>query len=286
MHFLLIKTHTKTGLKYLCRHSGTRETCRTYKGSGKYWRRHLKTHGNDHTTEIIFETDSMAEFAEKGLHYSTLYDIVASKEWANFCPEVGTGVGAGNLHPLFGKPRTAEHRANQSKGQTGLKKSEATKRKISEARKRYLAAHPEVVTAQAKNLGERLGGADNIANLGRHSKPGWNHTEKTITKIRVASKGENNSFFGQQHTAETKAKQSAAKKGMFDGAKNPSAKHWRFTSPTGEVFEVVGQTRQFCTDHKLTWVTFEYALKNNSWPITRGVNAGWKVERLCVTLAG
>jgi len=87
--YLLVKKHNKTGLKYLC------QTIRTdyekYKGSGNYWRRHIKKHGNDITTECIKECFNRDEIIKWGRYYSDLWDVVNSNEWANLKNEEGNG---------------------------------------------------------------------------------------------------------------------------------------------------------------------------------------------------
>jgi len=83
----MIKTHNKTGLKYLCQ--STRADYMTYIGSGKYWRRHLKKHGNNIITEVIGEFEIKEQLSEAGIKYSELYNIVESQEWANLIPESG-----------------------------------------------------------------------------------------------------------------------------------------------------------------------------------------------------
>ncbi len=84
---LMIKIHKKTGLKYLC--ITHRENFEVYSGSGVYWKNHLKKYGNDFTTEVLFDTDSLEELKSKGLEISSLYDVVESNEWANLIPESG-----------------------------------------------------------------------------------------------------------------------------------------------------------------------------------------------------
>jgi hypothetical protein len=86
--YLCVKTHSLTGLKYLCQ---TKRDPFKYNGSGKYWKLHLKKHGNLHHTTIIKECNSKEELKHWGIHYSTLWDVVNSDEWANLKPEEGDG---------------------------------------------------------------------------------------------------------------------------------------------------------------------------------------------------
>jgi hypothetical protein len=86
--FLMVKTHRKTGLKYLCK---TTQNPFKYKGSGKYWLLHLKRHGEEHDTEIIRECDSTDDLKNWGIYYSNLWNVVESTEWANLKPETGDG---------------------------------------------------------------------------------------------------------------------------------------------------------------------------------------------------
>lgn len=88
MIYLYVKTHNVTGLKYLGK---TQKDPIKYKGSGKYWKQHIKYHGYDVNTEIIFQSESIKEISEKGIYFSELWNIVESKEWANMRPESGDG---------------------------------------------------------------------------------------------------------------------------------------------------------------------------------------------------
>jgi hypothetical protein len=90
MHRLMIKTHSKTGLKYLC--YTQREDYLTYGGSGKYWVRHCAEHGWEFVlTEVLFETDDYEAFRNKAIEISKQLKIVESPEWANLRAEEGTG---------------------------------------------------------------------------------------------------------------------------------------------------------------------------------------------------
>jgi hypothetical protein len=78
------------GLKYLGITS--KKNPYKYKGSGSYWKKHLKSHNfsnSDVKTIILYQTYSKEELKKMGLHYSKIYDIVNSKEFANLCYESG-----------------------------------------------------------------------------------------------------------------------------------------------------------------------------------------------------
>lgn len=88
MIYLYLKTHNKTGLKYLGK--TTKDPYR-YKGSGKYWTRHIKIHGYDVTTEILAECNDTVELRAVGEYYSLLFNIVENPMFANLRPESGDG---------------------------------------------------------------------------------------------------------------------------------------------------------------------------------------------------
>lgn len=88
MIYLYLKTHRKTGLKYLGK---TSRDPYEYEGSGTHWLRHIKKYGNDVDTEILKECKDNAEVKHWGLHFSELWNIVESTDWANLKPELGDG---------------------------------------------------------------------------------------------------------------------------------------------------------------------------------------------------
>ena len=92
MIYLYVKTHKKTGLKYLGK--TTAKDPYAYKGSGKHWTAHIKKHGYDVETKILLKTNSEKELKEAGLHYSKKWNIVKLKEWANLTEETGNGIGS------------------------------------------------------------------------------------------------------------------------------------------------------------------------------------------------
>lgn len=84
-----VKTHKTTGLKYLGK---TVSDPLRYSGSGLYWKRHLKEHGNLVDTEVlaVFDLETQKEDLTKFcLDFSEAYDIVNSSLWANLIVENG-----------------------------------------------------------------------------------------------------------------------------------------------------------------------------------------------------
>jgi hypothetical protein len=122
-HYLYIKTHNKTGLKYLGK---TTQDPYTYKGSGKVWRHHLKKHGMDVTTEVVGIYNSNAELAEAGLALSKELNVVESKDWANLKEEAGDG-GPGPYN-LESNRRVAALGGYARKNRTAWNKGKSTPR--------------------------------------------------------------------------------------------------------------------------------------------------------------
>ena len=131
--YLYVKTHNKTGLKYLGK--TTSKDPHKYTGSGLDWKSHLKEYGADFSTEIIRECKNNEELREWGRYYSNLWNVVESADWANRIPETG---GGGNhteeRKELFRRqqtgrkkpPRTKEHRekiADKKRGKPNIKTS-------------------------------------------------------------------------------------------------------------------------------------------------------------------
>ena len=90
-HKLMIKTHNITNLKYLCYTRSEGELYNNYKGSGVLWKKHLKKHGDDISTELIFETDNFDDFKQLAIEKSKEFNIVDSSSWANLKIEEGDG---------------------------------------------------------------------------------------------------------------------------------------------------------------------------------------------------
>lgn len=91
-HYLMLKEHLITGLKYLCKTS-TNNPKRPffYVGSGTYWKKHLKKHGRKIKTTILEICETKEELCKKGLEYNKKWDIVKSNQFANLVEERGDG---------------------------------------------------------------------------------------------------------------------------------------------------------------------------------------------------
>jgi len=136
MIYLYIKTHNKTGLKYLGK---TVQDPFTYKGSGKRWINHIKKHGNDVTTEIIGTYETIDNLRLDSVIISEKYNIVNSDKWANLRPETGDG---GNTSEYIdysklnrGKGLTYEQRYGKEKAEELIKLRKETLGKNSSKRK-------------------------------------------------------------------------------------------------------------------------------------------------------
>jgi hypothetical protein len=198
MIYLYLKTHNLTGLKYLGKTES--EDPYAYRGSGKHWSRHLKKHGNDVTTEVLFQTEDKEEFKKVALDYSYKWNIVESKDFANMTPEEGQG---GNTNE--GKKFSEETKRKQSEARKGKKHSEETKRKMREAKS--VEKNPNYGKTHSEETKRKQSDA----------KKGKKRTEESKRKQSEARKGkymgEKSPNYGKKFSEETKRKMSEARKG-------------------------------------------------------------------------
>lgn len=113
--WLYIKQHNQTKLKYFGK---TIFDPYQYNGSGKYWKYHCKTHGDDITTlwcKLFTDRNELMAFA---LKFSIENNIVESTEWANL--KLENGIDGGNFSGA-GKGRilTEAHKESISNGLKG-----------------------------------------------------------------------------------------------------------------------------------------------------------------------
>jgi hypothetical protein len=152
--YLYVKTHNKTGLKYLGKTVSTNP--HEYQGSGIYWTRHIKENGYDVTTEILKECSTEEELKKWGQYYSSLWNIVSSvdengrKIWANLRPEEGTGGWGGENNPN-NLPHVKKAKRERMLGDNNQAKLPEIKNKIAEST-RLAMATPEVKERQLNGI--------------------------------------------------------------------------------------------------------------------------------------
>jgi len=187
MTTLYIKTHNITGLKYFGK--TTNDEYHKYKGSGVHWKRHIKKHGYDVTTQCYAqfdETDYIERILLEGcaILFSTENNIENSKAWANFKPENG----------LDGNPKGIKfsdaHKRNLSISKTGFKHTEESKNKMSVDRTGRLGT-PHTAETKAHlsviHSGKILS-AEHKKNIGI-SRTGKKHSKETLRRMSAWQKG-------------------------------------------------------------------------------------------------
>lgn len=123
--YLYVKTHKKTGLKYLGK---TVRDPFKYNGSGIHWTRHLKKHGYGHDTYILQKCYSDNALREWGRFYSKLWRVVKSKKWANEKDEEGQGWGSGESN-IIHRPDVKEKHKESVNSDSAKKNQKATRLK-------------------------------------------------------------------------------------------------------------------------------------------------------------
>jgi len=135
--WLYIKQHNITGLKYFGK---TTKDPLLYRGSGKYWKDHIKKHGNNVITvwaELFTDRESLIEYA---LNFSMQHNIVNSAEWANLIVENGIdGNVPGNKTSDETRRKLSESLRGLPAWNKGVPRSQAVKDAISRANKGKVA---------------------------------------------------------------------------------------------------------------------------------------------------
>ena len=151
MFYLMVKKAYPTGLSYLCQTS-TREPY-TYKGSGKRWLNHIRAHKPHIITCVIGEYETMEELKTAGIHYSELFNVVESDDWANLRPEDGMGGGTGKIGRRWKIKDTS--RMKGSKDRTSEKCQAAYKRAAERMRANNPMSDPEISRKVGQKTRER-----------------------------------------------------------------------------------------------------------------------------------
>ena len=167
-YYLYLK-ESPLGLKYL---GMTTRNPYKYRGSGKYWVRHLKSHNlslNNIKTSILFKSTNKFEIDNFALKYSTENNIVNCKDFANLMPESGIDCTIGRICTEETKKKISkankgriptkesiEKAKKNRKPRIGFKHSEETKKKLSDGRKGKKLTPETIEKMVAKTRGSRL----------------------------------------------------------------------------------------------------------------------------------
>jgi hypothetical protein len=129
--FVYITTNLINGKKYLGKHNGKHDG---YLGSGTVLKDAIKKYGKENfEREIVKEglTDEEAYELEKQL--SETWNVVSDPNWYNMRIG-GEGFQSGELHPMFGIPKSDEHKQKLSLVNQGKIQLDTTKEKIRQSK--------------------------------------------------------------------------------------------------------------------------------------------------------
>lgn len=129
---IYVKTHNKTGLKYLGK---TKQDPLKYRGSGIKWRDHISKHGYDVTTEIIYESNNDDDIKQMGIYFSEKWNVVESDEWANLMKEEGNGgvTTLGFRHSKESRQKMSLKKRGKLNNRYGAEVTAETREKLSHA---------------------------------------------------------------------------------------------------------------------------------------------------------
>jgi hypothetical protein len=121
IYYLYLKTHLKSGLRYLGQTSNKNPY--QYQGSGVDWKIHLAMYGYDVNTEILLTTTSIDDRNLMGRYYSQLWNVTSAvddfgnKIYANRIAETGGGGGMTSAlaKEIANKPGAREKNSNRAK---------------------------------------------------------------------------------------------------------------------------------------------------------------------------
>ena len=146
--YLYAKQHRDTGLRYFGK---TKSNPYSYKGSGTYWKRHLKIHGNNVETTWVQAYEDETILTEEAIFFSKVYNIVENNEWANLTFENGLDGRfdvSGKNNPMYGKTHSSEWCEAHSKHMTGRKQTpEQIEKRVAKTTGQIRPGHSEKMKA-------------------------------------------------------------------------------------------------------------------------------------------
>lgn len=180
MIYLYVKTHNKTKLKYFGK--TTSKNPYKYRGSGVYWKKHIKKHGYDVHTEIIgifLYEDECCIVAKK---FSEDNNIVESKDWANFKIENGLDGGFSHLNDGSSSHKKRASKAGKKCHELHPNIKNNLKKTTSETAKKIVA------TVKSKY------GEDFYSKIGSSSIKNIEKLSKAQTDMKMINNGTRNTF--------------------------------------------------------------------------------------------
>ena len=199
---LLVMTHRVTGLKYFCK-TAQLNTLKYYRGSGHYWKRHLKVHGKDIDVGVLGVYFEEARCLAAAKEFSELHDVANNPEWANLIAENGVdGAPSGVNHPMYGKPSPSKGQKRPWVGKSGADNPMFGTVWSEERRKQA------ILSRTGRPLNRPLGSKSGMK--------GKAFPEAGKLKLSLALTGRVSPNWGKLASEETKAKMSASQKQYWD----------------------------------------------------------------------
>lgn len=224
----MVKTHRITGLKYLCQTA--KKNPYKYKGSGKYWVRHLKVHGDLFDTHVILKCYTKSALKEWGLYYSKLWSIVESKQWANMIPESGTNIIFTDVVREKIREKTRNNRLDP--------KSKYNSQEYKDKQKK----------SKLKIWSE----IDSVYRKKQYSKK--------MSESLICVHQNKNSGYNQENYKEKLSKKSTDSWNDPNSGKHKIKKAYIVTDPSGKTYDVFG-LNSFCKEHFLDTSTMIWVAK-------------------------
>jgi len=185
----------------------------SYKGSGKYWKRHLSTHGDYVNTIIIgYFEESDRMLVDYALGFSAANNIVLSQQWANLQAENGLD---GN--PIGNVPWNKNKKGSQIAWNKGVPRTPRERKSISNGMSEMSTKSKNT---RRKNISEEYHSRSNKEKTQRQtlrektciSKYGYKNPSQNPEVLEKSLKTRANRT--PEEKKETKRKQSIAKKGI------------------------------------------------------------------------
>lgn len=181
---LYVKKHSKTGLLYFGKTS-VKDIDR-YKGSGRYWKDHIKIHGVNYVV-TLWVSDwfyNVDDIVNEATTFSYYHDIVRSDKWANLMPENGLdGAAIGRKLSQIQRDRLSEYHwakglLYENNPNTGSKRTQETKDRISIAKKGRSNGHAGMTrSTETKQLLSKM-------RRGNNSNMSQSQKDRSLTRYK------------------------------------------------------------------------------------------------------